>query len=146
MRSQCISRPRVTSVFADHRNIVFRLACDDASVAADAGVYVDGHAPGVTLIFVAGIQRAFRLVMAAFASDEVRVLPVLLNGRGANQIAAFHAVMKLRAGKRILGADFTDLHSGPIAGRICGSNRIGIEAGAVSDFPRTRAAVTQDGA
>jgi len=31
-------------LLADHRNVVLRLTCHDASLATDAGVHVDGHA------------------------------------------------------------------------------------------------------
>src|SRR5438093_379565 len=51
--------------------------------------------------------------------------------------------MELRAGQRILRADFTNFHSGPIVGRIGGSDRIGIEAGAVSDLACARPAVAE---
>src|SRR6266511_499786 len=77
------------------------------------------------------------------ALNEVRVLPVLLDGCGAHEIATFHAVMKLRAGKRILRADFADLQSRAIIGRVRSSNGVGIEASAVSDLPRARAAVAK---
>src|SRR4029077_7308022 len=77
------------------------------------------------------------------ALNEVRVLSVLLDGCGAHQIAAFHAVMKLRAGKRILRADFTDLQTRAKTGRIRSSNGIRIEAGAVSDLPCARTPVAE---
>ena len=63
--------------FADDRNIVFRLAGDDAGVAADAGVHIDGHAPGVAFVFEARIKRAFRFV-GMLALGEVRVFAILL--------------------------------------------------------------------
>ena len=62
---------------ADDRNIVFRLACDDAGVAADAGVDVDGHAPGVTFIFESRIKRALRFVMM-LTLREVRLFAIFL--------------------------------------------------------------------
>ena len=127
---------------ADHRNIVFRLACDDAGVAADAGVDVDGHAPGVTFVFEARIKRALGFVVM-LALGEVGILAILLQSRGAHQIAPLHAVMELRAGQRILRAEFSDLRAGPIAGSTGGANPIGIEAGAVPDLSRAGAAVAE---
>ena len=52
-------------LFADHRDIVFRLAGDDAVVAADAGVQVDRHAPGVR--FCLRTDRACRRSVLAAA-------------------------------------------------------------------------------
>jgi len=43
--------------FSDDGNVVFRLAGDDAGVAADAGIQVDGHAPGVAGVLETGIER-----------------------------------------------------------------------------------------
>ena len=43
-------------VLTHHRTVIFGLARDDAGVAADAGVDVDGHAPGVAFIFEAWIE------------------------------------------------------------------------------------------
>src|SRR6266498_604529 len=81
--------------------------------------------------------------MVMLALSEARVLPVLLDSCSAHQIAALHAVMKLRAGKRILRADFADLQSCAIIGRVRSSNGIGIEAGAVSDLSRARTAIAK---
>ena len=50
MRIQCISRPRVHLLLADDRDVVLRLAGDDAGTAADAGVQIDGHAPLVAVV------------------------------------------------------------------------------------------------
>src|SRR5262249_53904037 len=96
---------------ADHRNTVFGLARDHTSIAADASAHIDGHAPGVTFVFEARVKRVFRFVVM-FALREVRVLPILLQGRRAHQIAAFHAVMELCAGEHVLRANFADLYSG----------------------------------
>ena len=63
--------------FADYRNIVFRLAGNDAGVAADAGIHVDGHAPGVAFIFEAWIKRALGFV-GMLALGEVRLFAILL--------------------------------------------------------------------
>src|SRR5215813_14304825 len=87
---------------ADHGDTVFGLARDYTSVAANAGTHIDGHAPGVTFVFEARVKRAFRFVVM-LALREVRVLPILLQSRSAHQIAAFHAVMELRAGEHVLG-------------------------------------------
>src|SRR4030095_2495434 len=127
---------------ADHRNTVFGLARDHASVTADAGTHIDRHAPGVTFVFEARVKRAFPFVVM-LAPREVRVLPILLQSRSAHQIAAFHAVMELRAGDHILRAESTNLHSGSKAGGGCSPNGICIEAGAVTDLPRMRPAIAE---
>src|SRR4029453_12242893 len=123
--------PRGTFGLAAQRNTVFGLARAPTSVAADAGTHIDGHAPGVAFVFEAWVKRAFPFVVM-LAPREVRVLPILLQSRSAHQIAAFHAVMELRAGEHILRAEFTNLHSGSKAGGVCSPNGICIEAGAVT--------------
>src|SRR5262249_267430 len=127
---------------ADHGNTVFGLARDHTSVATNAGAHIDGHAPGVTFVFEAGVERAFRLVVM-LVLPQLRVLPMLLQGRRPHKIAPFHAGMELCAGKHILCPDFTDLHSGSKAGGVCSPNGIGIEAGAVTDLPCMRPAIAE---
>src|SRR5262245_31551904 len=51
--------------------------------------------------------------------------------------------MELCAGEHILRADFTNLHSRPIARGVCSPNGIGIETGAVTDLPRMRPAIAE---
>src|SRR5204863_865189 len=44
-------------VLPDDRNVVLRLAADNARVASDAGIDVDGHSPLVAVVLVLGVQR-----------------------------------------------------------------------------------------
>src|SRR5256714_10534234 len=59
-------------LFADHRDVVFGVAGDDAGRTADAGVNVNRHAPAIALrVFVFGIKRrtlAFERLLAALVS------------------------------------------------------------------------------
>ena len=51
----CPIAPACGLIGTDDRDVVFRLAADDAGVAPDAGIEVDRHAPGMTLV------RPFRI-------------------------------------------------------------------------------------
>ena len=55
--------PAVDHLFADHRNIVFRLACDHARRAAGAGGQVNRHAP-------AGLHPAIIRVVGVFVEHR----------------------------------------------------------------------------
>src|SRR6202162_4717122 len=44
-------------LLANHRDVIFRLASDHASVTTHAFVQIDGHAPGIAVVFKAGIER-----------------------------------------------------------------------------------------
>ena len=127
MRSQCISRPRVTRL-ADDGNVVLGLAGHDAGAAADAGAQIDDHAPLMLrrLVVVAGIKSEryhatvglVRFVSKRLGPARVRVdtppggpSPGRRNGilpryscKGAvtDRVAAFHRMVHLGAGQRIV--------------------------------------------
>ena len=65
-------------VLADHRDVVLRLASDDARVAADAGVDVDGHAPLVAVVLVVRVQgQRLRRRLVSFV-DRLRIADVFV--------------------------------------------------------------------
>src|SRR5271170_8101228 len=78
---------------ADHRNIIFGLAGDDAGVAAHALVQVHGQAPGVTFGFEAGIKREAFGGFFVRVFSEIRVFLPFRERGDADQVAArgFHA-------------------------------------------------------
>ncbi len=82
-------------VLADDRHVVLGLAGGDTGLAADAGIQIDRHRPGVARVFVWRIKR--RVVF--FALEEMRVLPVVGERALADQIAPGDAVMPLRRGQ-----------------------------------------------
>ena len=139
MRIQCISRPRAHLLLADHRDVVLGLAGDDAGVAADAGVQVDRHAPGVarrtgcggySVRSLAGSSRHLarrtsgscrnsleRGRRGPGARPSMRV--VLLRARPACSCSPVFATSTPRAEPR----------------RVAGAQRVGVEADAVADAP-----------
>src|SRR4029453_16164560 len=76
-------------LFPDPRDVVFRLATDDAGVAADAGIDVDRHPPLVALVFEVGIQRDRAWWRFKSLVHHFRILGVLLTGGGADHAASF---------------------------------------------------------
>ena len=71
MRIHAMSRPAAAISFSDDRNIIFRLAGNDARIAADARVEVDHHSPCVTCIVeFAGIIESFARGRKRFAAFE----------------------------------------------------------------------------
>ena len=78
-------------ILADDRHVVFRLAGDDAGLAADAGVQIDRHRPGVARVAVAGIKRFLVSVLL----EKMRVLLIFGERALMDQIAPGNAVMSL---------------------------------------------------
>ena len=76
-------------IFAHYRNIVFRLAGDDAGRASSAGIEIDGHAPGV-LAARPLFPKVGQLFMLAFKAAQ------LLHADLLNNRAALHGEMLLR--------------------------------------------------
>ena len=75
---------------ADDGDVVFRIAADDAGIAADAGVHVDRHAPGVLVVAPVGehARRPGRDLRALlFVVREVRILLELVHRGVANNAA-----------------------------------------------------------
>ncbi len=78
-------------VLAHDGDVVLRVAAYDAGVAADAGVHVDRHAPGVLVVAI-GREHArvgFRRLVALAFVREVRILLELFE-RGVADDAAVH--------------------------------------------------------
>src|SRR5205823_3951294 len=87
---------------ADDRDVVLGLAGDRASGAADAGVQVDRHAPGVAVVGVLGVERGLRArLQPVERAEEVRVGAELLDRPALDDVATLHAGVVLRAGERI---------------------------------------------
>ena len=96
-------------ILADDRDIVFRHAGDHAGVAAVAAVQVDGHAPGVARVGEFLVERiALGRLLVVFVG-EAGILLVFLERAGAQDLAAFHVEVILRAGQRIVVAGLADL-------------------------------------
>src|SRR5579872_5472966 len=79
--------------FANHGDIIFRLASHHTAAAAGAGVQVDGHAPGVAFVFHRGIQRQ-RILFGA-GLGELRIFAVVVQRRDANRFAILHSALRL---------------------------------------------------
>src|SRR2546425_691067 len=129
--------------FSYHRNVVLRLAADDARVAADAGIDIDRHAPLVAFVLEVGVQRdRLRRRFVAFV-NRLRVVHVLVSRDRAHHAAAFHQVVILRAREGILLAGVDDLDAGPVPQRVGRANRVGVEARAGARMASPHAAVTE---
>ncbi len=61
--ASAVSRPFFTSVGADHRDVVLRVAGDDAGAAADAARQVDHHRPARVAVDVLAVLRPRRRVL-----------------------------------------------------------------------------------
>src|SRR5205807_4287883 len=88
-------------------NIVFRLARDCTGLAADAGIQIDRHAPGILLVILFGISIVLvkSLIAVGIASGfyftlmgELRVLTVLRQCSHLHRIAILHGEMALGNG------------------------------------------------
>src|SRR5262249_25206151 len=101
----------VDLVLADNRNIVLRLTREDASVAADAGVQVDRHRPGVGVRRVVRIESQLRRNRFLVGVDELRVAAKLLQSGRPDDLAPLHTLMELRAGERPPLAGLTQLET-----------------------------------
>ena len=88
-------------VLADDGNVVFGHAGDDAGVAADAGVEIDGHPPGIAFVFEPRIEASC-VRMLIFGLNKLRIAAELFEGAGADKITSLHHLVKLCAGNRIL--------------------------------------------
>src|SRR5439155_2033847 len=94
-------------ILADNRNIVFRLARNDAVVAAYAGIQINRHAPCVMRRPAIGwglvvVRRIQRFVFLRLLFVEIRFFLVFLEGRGTNHwtvfVADIHRLVALRGG------------------------------------------------
>src|SRR5438270_4506814 len=64
-------------VFADHRDIILRLASHHAGITSHARGLINGHAPGVTLVLVSGVNRESQWRLLCLLLSETRLAPVL---------------------------------------------------------------------
>ena len=82
-------------VLADDGDVVLRVAAHDAGIAADAGVHVDRHAPGVLVVAV-GREQSSSSWLGSFVAlafvGEIRVLLELVE-RGVADNAARHRLI-----------------------------------------------------
>ena len=99
-------------VFADHRNIVLRLAGHHASVAAVATVQIDRHAPGITRVSKFLVKRIFLGRFLVPFVRERRILLVFLQRPGRQNLPAFHVEVILRTRQRIIIAGLADFAPG----------------------------------
>ncbi len=136
-------------LFADDRNIVFRLAGDDAVVASDAGIQVDRHAPRVRFLLVGKLlglieREIFRRL---FFLREVRLFLVFLETALHHERAfadgSLHRLIALRAGELIDAADGSQLRSAREPRRLAGTQRIDVEPGIGADAAGAGASVAE---
>ena len=119
--------------FADHGNIVFRLAGDHAGVAAIAAIEINDHGPLVAVVGklrLSFVERQLLRREFGMFVGKIRILAVLLERGGRKDLAAFHVEVILRASERIIVTRFPD----DAGGRRCGPKRarsthgVGVEA------------------
>src|ERR1700722_980735 len=149
-------------LFADHRDVVFGLAGDDAGIAANTFVQIDGHTPGIAFLFESGIQgQAFGFLF--FRVDgEVGIFAIFIERGHADQIAthglvgflgtlvAFlvDSVLMLSDGEIIFFAGLFDAQPVGNEGRAAGANQVGVETRTAADlagFVASVAEVESDG-
>ena len=140
----------VDLILADHRNVVFRLARNDAVVAADTRVQINRHAPRVGLSFVVVRWIAVkRLVVCRliFVESFAGFLLVFLKVLGANDrtmlVAYIHRLIALGGGENIRSRSFRDLNSGCDPRSRTVTKLIGIESNIVAHASYALAAVAE---
>ena len=120
-------------LFADNGDVVFRLAGEHAVVAADAGVEVDGHAPGVGFFFI-WIVRIEREVVGRFVFfGEVRLFAIFGERGFADQgamaaVGRVHRLHALGGGEFVGGAGLFDCDPCGCPGGGGGAQSVGVEA------------------
>ena len=120
-------------IFSDDRNVVLCLAGNRAGIAADAGVEIDDHAPGIAVVGeLIGIEqrlvrRRFRLVRQFALCDEFRQRAFSQN------VATFHRMMVLRRGESMFRTRLTKRETIAMPERIGGPQCVGIGTNIVSD-------------
>ena len=118
-------------VFSDDRNVVFRLAGNDAGIATCASIEIHRHSP---LLFRGecrvGVERYIRrdVTIHAHRLGKGVIFLEALESSLANEVTTFHATMLLGLRERVItiGDDTSDTTGEPHG--ICAANRIGIEA------------------
>ena len=142
-------------LFANDRNIVFRLAGNRAAIAADAIVEVYRHAPGVThaLCFVVVLFRIVeRLVFSWYVGFMIiRAVMQILFQRLRTQdvavffaeVAIFHVEVELGNREQILLRAFLYRHTGGRPGRIRRANLVGVKSVIVANSTGATATVAK---
>src|SRR4051794_5325670 len=134
------------TLFADDRNVIFSLTGYDTGVAADTGVEVNRHTPGVAWIRVFGIKgcsilaTGYRLVRCL---GEIRILGIFGQGCFPDELASFERKMLLSNRKRVLLASLLELGPGSEIKCIARTDGVGVEANTGSDMSGTCPAVAK---
>src|SRR6185437_11234880 len=132
-------------IFPHYRNIVFRLAGDDARAATGAGIQIDGHAPRVTLAVIPlGIHgQSARRNFGSFV-HTLGVFHILADVAFVNNMAArIEHVLVLLSSEDILAGDLVRFHADVLPHRLRGAETVGVKAEARAGAAGLRAAVTQ---
>src|SRR6266705_1526999 len=98
-----------------HGDIVFRLACDYARVAAITAIEIDDHGPLVAVVGklrLSFIERQFLGREFGMLVGKIRILAILLERGGRKDLSAFYVEVILRAGKRVIVTGFLDRAAG----------------------------------
>ncbi len=125
--------------FANHRDVVLRLASHYASAATRASIQIDGHAPGVAFIFHFGIERKRILLRVG-----LRKLGIFwYSSSVAAQAGSRPSVaLRLRGGQRPSLANSCELRD-PFRSTAFPEDESAIEPGARANAPSLSASVTQ---
>ena len=158
--------PDLDLLLADDGDVVLRVAGDDAGVAADAGVHVDGHAPGVLVVdirrehalvglgilaalaLVGEIGILFKLLERGVADDAPGLGLVGLKGMGpsagaAGQLRTVVVVVALGVGELVDVGGLGDRRPGGEQRRGRRTDRVGVEARPAADPSRLAASVAE---
>ncbi|PYX22190.1 MAG: hypothetical protein DMG82_15295 [Acidobacteria bacterium] len=133
---------------ADDGDVVLRLACDHAIVAAHTGVQIDGHAPGIFLLGVVDVRVERQLARRLLFLRELRLLAIFLEARFPNQrpmcaVGRVHGLIALGGSEFVGRARFREFASGRDPQRRRRAQRVDIEAGARSGATGARASVAK---
>ncbi len=128
---------------ADGRDVVLRLASDDARVAAGARVQVDRHAPGVHVRLIRTVESVLGPGRLHHLLRELRVLFVLFERPRPHERPPLHVLVMLRRHELVRPAGLRDLQSRLPPERVRRAERVGVEAGLRAELARPRAAVPQ---
>ena len=137
-------------ILTDDRDVVLRLACDEAGVAAHAGREVDRHAPlvervvdqclafAVFRLVEIDIWRGVRVVALLFDVGELLLEAAFVvvridRGNLAGEGASVHRAVLLRDGDRVAFAGDGDAGAGGEVARGCVAERVGIHAAVDAD-------------
>ncbi len=136
--------------FADHRNVVFRLAGEHAIVAPHTGVQVNRHAPRVIFLFIRIrlVERESGRGVFVLFLREVGIVAVFLERAFARQravvaVGRVHPLIALRGGEHVFVAGLANLYAGGDPRIGAGAQRISVETLTGADAAGALAAVAQ---